>query len=85
MGMDTRTGEVRPLAEGEEPREHEVVIDQAERDALVELPPHLRLAHLMGMRGGKDRKASRPKPKSDRQRRYERAAARKARAAGRQP
>ena len=77
--MDTATGQIRKLEPDEEPREREVLIDQAERDALAELSPNLRLAHLMGMRGGKDRKGANPRKKSDRQRRYERAAARKAR------
>lgn len=92
MGMDTRTGAIRQLREGEAiaelpddptgPLPAEVGITAGEAQELRELPPDLRLAHLFGMRGGKDRRASRTPPKTERQRRYERAAARKARQRG---
>ena len=83
--MNTDTGELRDLRDDESLPSVDELPDMDGIPPEVEVPadywpmtPEQRLAAAFSFRSGKDRKAAHPRPKSDRQRRAERAEHRKA-------
>jgi hypothetical protein len=54
--MDTRTGEIRELQEGEKAKAHEVALMEAEAAEALTMPPLLRLPWWAARVAGKDRK-----------------------------
>lgn len=83
--MNTNDGTLRELRDGEHLPSVEELRDMDEIPPEVEVPadywpmtPEQRLASAFSFRAGKDRKAANPRPKSERQRRAERAEHRKA-------
>jgi len=56
--MDTRTGEIRQLKNGEEPKEDEVELTNEQLEESINLSPQERVAWWAGRVRGKDRKAA---------------------------
>jgi len=77
--MDTRTGEIRLLADGEQPNEHEVLLTRKERRRLERLTPIARVAALAAMRN----QAARPAGLTDEDWRAQKNAAKRQRRARR--
>ena len=62
MGMDTRTGEIRELKQGETPNEHEVLLSEKEAKRLLPMKPRQRLDDYAARRNaGKSPRSKLPK------------------------